>query len=104
MGVKKAHDAAMAIAIRKVSGFMCKFSASFIPIGAITMVVAVLFSMSDKVIVKIINKLIISHGSRPMQKFVNASTISEVVPLVSKAAPRGIIAVSYTHLTLPTKA
>ena len=67
------------------------------------MVVALLFSMSDKVIVKIINKLIINHGSRPMQKFVNASTISEVVPLVSKAVPRGIIEARSTitgHSTL----
>ena len=59
-------------------------------IGAITNVVAVLFKISDRVIVMIISIAIINHGSIVNVYFVKICTISSVVPLLSSEAPKGI--------------
>ena len=59
-------------------------------IGAITKVVAVLFKISDRVIVIIISIAIINQGSIVNAYLVKTCTISSVVPLLSRAAPKGM--------------
>ena len=81
IGVRKAHDAETATAIRNVSVFKFSVCANCMLIGAITKVVAVLFKISDSVMVIIMIIAIINHGSIDDAYFVT---------------------VSYTHLTLPT--
>ena len=90
IGVRKAHDADTATAIRNVSVFKFSVCANCMLIGAITKVVAVLFKISDSVMVIIIIIAIINQGTIYDAYFVKIWTIISVVPLLSRAAPKGI--------------
>ena len=96
MGVRNALDAATATAIRNGSGETSRLAAIWMPTGAATMVVAVLFSTSDRVIVTSISTVSTTHAGSPWANPTSAPAISSVPPELSSAAPNGIIDPSKT--------
>ena len=62
MGVKKEHDAPIAVAIKKGSTCTCSVCAKLMAMGAITTVVAALFMKSESVMVTIINTVSVKMG------------------------------------------
>ena len=94
MGVKKEHDAPMAVAMRNGSTCTFRVCAKLIAMGAITTVVAALFMKSDRDMVTIINTVSVRMGEMCEVGCNTPWAISVVPPVVCNAVPIGIIAAS----------
>ena len=90
IGVRNAHDAATATAIRNGSGLTPSWCAMSTPIGAAMSAVATLLSTSERLIVTIINAARTATTGNPAVQLTIVLAMSAVPPLDSNAVPIGI--------------
>jgi len=85
IGVRKAHEAATATAIRKGSGLTPRLPAICTEMGAAIRQVATLFRKSDRVMVTIISTVSVTQAGAPAVRATMPSAISWALPAFSKA-------------------